>query len=166
MNDGSSDHFQVRSDECQEMFSLFVNAILAGEVVTRVGPQADLLAISPKLIPFLLYLNEHHGEPMTVGKLAEAKGVSLGWASRVTDKLAGAKLLDRIRDEHDRRVVRLQLTERGNVVSAEVWSDREALVVRALSEIAPRERPAIARFLRRLAAELELHTLKATPHRS
>jgi DNA-binding MarR family transcriptional regulator/transposase-like protein len=163
----SSPKFPVRREESWEMFGLFVNAILADVAVTRSGPPSDVpMTISPKLVRALLYLAQHGGRAMTVGELAEGVGVSLGWASRVADELVAIGLLERIRDDHDRRVVQLQLTPRATVISGRLWSDREDAIVAALSEVFPEERQVIARFLRRLTAELELHASKSTPARS
>jgi DNA-binding MarR family transcriptional regulator len=155
--------FSVRRDESWEMFGLFVNAILADLAVTRVQPPSDVpLTISPKLVRALLYLAQHGGRAMTVGELAEGIGISLGWASRVADELVSIGLLDRIRNEHDRRVVQLQLTQSASGICERLWSDREGAIVAALSEVSPEERPVIAQFLRKLATELELHTSKAS----
>jgi DNA-binding MarR family transcriptional regulator/transposase-like protein len=162
----SSPKFPVRREESWEMFGLFVNAILADVAVTRSGPPSDVpMTISPKLVRALLYLAQHGGRAMTVGELAEGVGVSLGWASRVADELVAIGLLERIRDDHDRRVVQLQLTPRATVISGRLWSDREDAIVAALSEVFPEERQVIARFLRRLTAELESHASKSTPAR-
>lgn len=158
--------FPVRREESWEMFGLFVNAILADVAVARAGPPSDGPAISPKLVRALLYLAQHGGRAMTVGELAEGVGVSLGWASRVADELVAAGLLERVRDDRDRRVVQLQLTARATVVSSRLWSDREEAIVAALSEVFPEERPVIARFLRRLTTELEMHASKSSNHRS
>ncbi len=164
---GAPAKFPVRREESWEMFGLFVNAILADVAVTRAGPPSDVpMTISPKLVRALLYLAQHGGRAMTVGELAEGVGVSLGWASRVADELVAVGLLERIRDDRDRRVVQLQLTARASVISDRLWSDREEAIVAALSEVFPEERPVIARFLRRLTAELELHASKPSSHHS
>ena len=158
--------YPVRREESWEMFGLFVNAILADVAVARAGPPSDVpMTISPKLVRALLYLAQHGGRAMTVGKLADGVGVSLGWASRVADELVASGLLERIRDDRDRRVVQLQLTARASVISDRLWSDREEAVVAALSEVFPEERPVIARFLRRLTAELESHASKSSANR-
>jgi DNA-binding MarR family transcriptional regulator len=157
-----SEKFSVRRDESWEMFGLFMNAILADAAVTRRRPTAEVpREISPKLVRALLYLAQHGGRALTVGELAEGIGVSLGWASRVADELVSLGLLERVRNENDRRVVQLQMTPGAAAVSGRLWSDREAAIVSALSEVSPEERPLIARFLRKLTAELEMHAAKS-----
>ena len=164
---GTVAKFPVRREESWEMFGLFVNAILADVAVARAGPPSDVAVnISPKLVRALLYLAQHGGRALTVGELAEGVGVSLGWASRVADELVAAGLLERVRDDRDRRVVQLRLTPRATLISSRLWSDREEAIVAALSEVFPEERQVIARFLRRLTAELETHAAKFPAQRS
>jgi DNA-binding MarR family transcriptional regulator len=154
--------FPVRREESWEMFGLFVDAVQADVAVTRIAPPSDVpLTISPKLVRALLYLAQHGGRALTVGELAEGVGVSLGWASRVADELVSLGLLERMRNEHDRRVVQLQLTPRATVISARLWTYREDAILTALGETLPEQRPVIARFLRKLTAELELHAAKS-----
>jgi DNA-binding MarR family transcriptional regulator len=161
-----SEKFSVRRDESWEMFGLFMNAILADAAVTRRRPAAEVpREISPKLVRALLYLAQHGGRAMTVGELAEGIGVSLGWASRVADELVSLGLIERVRNENDRRVVQLQMTPGAAAVSGRLWSDREGAIVSALSEVSPEERPLIARFLRKLTAELEMHAAKSSANR-
>lgn len=158
--------FAVRRDESWEMFGLFMDAILADLAVTRMGPPADLpRRISPKLARALFYLAQHGGCATTVGELAEGVGVSLGWASRVADELVSIGLLERIRNENDRRVVQLQLTPTATAINGRLWNEREGAITAALSEVSPEQRPLIARFLRKLAVELETQASKA-PARS
>jgi DNA-binding MarR family transcriptional regulator len=157
-----SQKFSVRRDESWEMFGLFMDAILADLAVTRMGPPSDLpRKISPKLARALFYLAQHGGCATTVGELADGVGVSLGWASRVADELVSIGLLERIRNEHDRRVVQLQLTPGATAINGRLWNDREGAITTALSEVSPEERPVIARFLRKLATELETQASKA-----
>jgi DNA-binding MarR family transcriptional regulator len=162
-----SENFPVRRDESWELFGLFMNAVLADAAVTRMRPPAEVpREISPKLVRALLYLAQHGGRTMTVGELAEGIGVSLGWASRVADELVSLSLLERVRNENDRRVVQLQLTPGAAAVTGRLWSDREGAIVSALGEVALEDRPIIARFLRRLTTELETHAGKGSSNRS
>ncbi len=159
--------YPVRHEESWEMFGLFVNAMLADVAVMRAGPPSGVPSkISPKLVRALLYLAQRGGCSMTVGELSEGLGVSLGWASRVADELVIAGLLNRVRDDRDRRIVQLRLTERATVISSRLWSDREGSIIAALGEAAPDERQAIARFLRRLTEELERHASELSPDRN
>lgn len=101
--------FPVQREESGKLFDLFVSAGRAYVAVARASTHTDLPPMSLKLIPSLLYLTKHDGRFVTIGELAEGVGASLGWASRIADELSSMGLLSRIRDERDRRIVRLQL---------------------------------------------------------
>jgi DNA-binding MarR family transcriptional regulator len=157
-----SEKHSVPRDESRDVFGLLVSVMAADIAAMRARLSADIPAeISPKLVPTLLHLVRRGDAPMTVGDLAEGLGVSLGWASRVADEMVSIGFLTRIRQDRDRRVVWLHLTERGTEIGERLWRDREGAIVAALDEVSPNERQAISRFLRRLTAELELHTSQA-----
>jgi DNA-binding MarR family transcriptional regulator len=111
----------------------------ADQVASPASPQAHALS----------YLLQH--EASTVGELAAAIGVSVGWASRVADDLVQAGMAERVRDAFDRRVVRLQLTSAARLRGLEVSRERAAAVREALSPTSADERATIMAFLRRLA---------------
>lgn len=58
------------------------------------------------------------GGPMTMGELSEVLAVTHGVATRMVDRLCDKGMLTRTRDEADRRVVRVSLSELGEEVSA------------------------------------------------
>jgi DNA-binding MarR family transcriptional regulator len=91
----------------------------------------------------------HDEGPQTIGQLAQGLGISQGWASRVVDELERAGYVERERDPADRRVVRVRLTPMGveRVELAYRW--RGGAVEAALAGMDPRERAAVAAFLRR-----------------
>lgn len=146
--------FPVGHDETCEILRLFVSAMAANVAAARGRPLPDVSGtIAPKLVRALQYLSQQDGVATKVGDLAEGLQVSLGWASRVADELASFGFLKRVRNEHDRRIVRLELTEKAAEIGRRLLSDREATIVAALADLGPGERHAIANFLRRLGAE-------------
>lgn len=58
---------------------------------------------------------------LTAGELATASGLTTGAVTAVVDRLERAGLARRIRDELDRRKVRIEVTPRHYAVSEEVW---------------------------------------------
>jgi DNA-binding MarR family transcriptional regulator len=146
--------FPVQREESGKLFDLFVNAGRAYVAVARGGTHADVPSMSLKLIQPLLYLTKYDERFVTIGELAEGIGASLGWASRIAGELSSLGLLSRIRDEHDRRIVRLQLTPQAAIICSRLCSGCEAATAAALSRIAPKERSVIARFLSQLITEL------------
>ena len=61
----------------------------------------------------LLAIKAHRGEPMSVGTLAEELLLKHNGAVQQVDRLVAADLVRRVAAEHDRRVVLLQLTAKG-----------------------------------------------------
>lgn len=58
--------------------------------------------------------------PMTMGDLAEALAVTHGVATRMVDRLVEKGMLERSRDDSDRRVVLVSLSELGVSITTEV----------------------------------------------
>lgn len=73
--------------------------------------------LTPQQI-FTLWQLQEHGQ-MTMGELAEMLSVTHGVATRMVDRLLKKKMVERNRDENDRRVVRISLTKQGTDVAAE-----------------------------------------------
>jgi DNA-binding MarR family transcriptional regulator len=154
--------FTVQRNESWEIVGLFMDVFVADAAAIRSKSPRDIQTeLSPKLVRALLYLIQHGGTETTVGSLADGLGVSLGWASRVADELVSIGFLDRTRDERDRRIVQLQLSERAKKAGDQLWAAREGVVTAALNEVSPSERQAIVRFLRRYITELDAHGSKA-----
>lgn len=84
---------------------------------------------------------------ITVSQLSQAISVHVSTASNLLDKLDRAGLVERIRSNKDRRVVRLYLTEAGKDILSRAPGPLTGLVVDALNKM-----PEAARI--RLDAEL------------
>lgn len=76
---------------------------------------------------------ERHG-PMTMTHLADATGVSVSNATGLVDRMEERGLVDRLRDDPDRRVVHVTLTSDGRAALAEI----EVLQTGLLDEILAR----------------------------
>lgn len=72
---------------------------------------------------------------ITVSQLSKALSVHVSTASNLLDKLARAGLVERLRGEEDRRVVRLRLTDRGRDIVARAPRPLTGLVVDALEKM-------------------------------
>ncbi|PIX96728.1 MAG: MarR family transcriptional regulator [Hydrogenophilales bacterium CG_4_10_14_3_um_filter_63_21] len=72
---------------------------------------------------------------ITVSQLSQALSVHVSTASNLLDKLARAGLVERIRSEEDRRVVRLRLTEAGRDILARAPRPLTGLIVDALEKM-------------------------------
>lgn len=72
---------------------------------------------------------------ITVSQLGQALSVHVSTASNMLDKLARAGMVERLRDEEDRRVVRLRLTEKGRGIVAHAPRPLTGLMVDALEKM-------------------------------
>lgn len=72
---------------------------------------------------------------ITVSQLSQALSVHVSTASNLLDKLARAGLVERLRGEEDRRVVRLRLTPAGTAIVARAPRPLTGLVIDALEKM-------------------------------
>jgi len=72
---------------------------------------------------------------ITVSQLGQALSVHVSTASNLLDKLARAGLVERLRAEDDRRVVRLRLTDKGRDIVARAPRPLTGLIVDALEKL-------------------------------
>jgi DNA-binding MarR family transcriptional regulator len=72
---------------------------------------------------------------ITVSQLGQALSVHVSTASNLLDKLARAGLVERLRGEEDRRVVRLRLTDKGRDIVARAPRPLTGLIVDALEKM-------------------------------
>ena len=72
---------------------------------------------------------------ITVSRLSEVLSVHVSTVSNMLDKLAKAGLVERLRGEEDRRVVKLYLTRQGRVVLAKAPQPLSGLVPHALESL-------------------------------
>ncbi len=72
---------------------------------------------------------------LTVSEVAEALGVSLSAITALVDRLAPAGLVVRSRDEKDRRLVWLQVTDKGREVLASCVQGRRRVAIKYFGQL-------------------------------
>ena len=90
--------------------------------------------------------------PQGVASLAEAVAVTAPTASRLVDRLVRKGLVRRRADRHDRRQVRIALTEAGRALVDQVSERRRREIAALLGSIPPDVLQPMATGLRHLAA--------------
>jgi DNA-binding MarR family transcriptional regulator len=90
---------------------------------------------------------------LTPGELAERLGLATPTVVKSANRMAAAGLVKRRRDESDRRLVRLYLTEHGRAVRSGVEQAREALETRAIASLTASERRHLLSTLRKIIDE-------------
>jgi len=97
--------------------------------------------------------DEGEGE-VTIGLVAERLGLDPSRASRLVAEAADQRLLLRRPSTLDGRRTRLELTERGQEVFAQVQAVRRSWVSERMAEWSPHERRTFATLLHRFTADL------------
>ena len=91
---------------------------------------------------------------LTVNDLAAYLYLDKSTVSRVANGLAGKSLLEKRRDEDDRRVVRLVATHRGRTLHERIESELVAEYDELLEDFDPAFRSAIVKLIKRLRKSL------------
>lgn len=89
--------------------------------------------ITPSQFIALQWIAEH--EYLTIGDLSKKIGLAFSTTTDIIDRMEQNGLIKRIRDEHDRRVVRLQTLEKGRKVIEEVIEERRDYLKRVLDHL-------------------------------
>jgi DNA-binding MarR family transcriptional regulator len=89
--------------------------------------------------------------PQSMASLAEAVAVTPATASRLCDRLVKKKLVRRRSDRHDRRQVRLALTETGRHLVDTVTARRRQEIAQLMAAIAPKTQESVVIALTQLA---------------
>lgn len=147
-----------------EICELLLSAFISDLELTLESPRLRDYSLSPTSVRALLYLFQHSGKRASLHELAEGIHVSHSWASRLVNRLASAGLVNEIRDEEDRRLVRLCLTEQACAISIDLWNQRATIVSAALTKLAGDDSAVIKRFLYSLTAELTRNASNANAH--
>lgn len=103
---------------------------------------------------YWLLLRVSEQEPMRLSELAEVANLDLSTVSRQVRDLAGAGLLDKVRDPQDGRATLLSLTTRGASVLEAVSEARRDVLAEAVSDWTEDEQDELARRLVRLCVGL------------
>lgn len=86
----------------------------------------------------------------TVSELADWMGVTSATVTGITNKLADQDLIERWREEEDRRVVRIRLTEKGARLLDELERKRKAKVLALVGRLSQDELQRLTEIVERL----------------
>ena len=122
--------------------------------LTRILRQEDTDDLSPTLASVLFTIDRHG--PVTLGDLARLERLTKPSVTAIVDKLVVRRLIERHPDEHDRRIVRVELTPAGRRRVNARRSQRTAWLAARLRDLPAAEVAALrdaATVLERLVAE-------------
>ena len=102
------------------------------------GDEGALVEISREEIRALVILDT--GEPIMMSNLAESLAVPLSTATHTVDRLVAKGLVLRNRSEEDRRVVRVEMSDRGRKLQEEFRDKRKLMACSWLEPLSGDER--------------------------
>lgn len=93
--------------------------------------------ITPPQFSALIWL--HEDGDMTIGELSQKMFIACSTMTDLMDRMEKNKLVARVRDEHDRRVVRIQLLDHGREIIEKVLAARRSYLNRILGVLSQEE---------------------------
>ncbi len=108
----------------------------------------------PMLFRILLLLS-HAETPPTMGELSGELGIPLSSATRIVDGLVDANMLERINDPHDRRVVRIQMSEYGQQFSQTAMNYIKQRITGLLENFSTVEQEQLLQLIKKLFKSME-----------
>lgn len=114
------------------------------------APQRDI-----SLPQLYLLANLQERGSLTISELADLVGVTPPSTSAIIDRMEEHGLVERRRDTADRRVVHVEITERGRTVVAEMAGIKQEQMRSLLATLSDGELADVVRGLRALRAALE-----------
>ena len=144
--------------ELLQLFALRHYRFVAPEHVIRLQQQlessrrgrGDLLSSYPVLLRIFSFL-AHAEIPPTMSELGVALETPLSSTTRIVDWLVRAKLIERVGDPKDRRIVRVRLTENGQDVYHTGMDFNKKQLMKLLAIYTPEEQKQILRLISKLA---------------
>ncbi len=141
--------FGVTDPAVEEAVRAYVKLFRASRaVLARVEASLASASLTPTQLGVLEGLL--HKGPMTQRELGRKVLTSAGNMTDVIDKLEARDLVRRVRDQADRRSVRLELTETGRVLIEDLFPRHALDIAQAMGGLSPDELRQLGALLRRL----------------
>ncbi|WP_407306728.1 MarR family winged helix-turn-helix transcriptional regulator [Desulfosporosinus sp. SB140] len=118
-----------------------------------------LIGMEISALQFNALLSIREFGPLTMGELGRHLFVACSTATDLADRMERVQLVERIRDNNDRRVVRLHLLSKGDKVLDAVIAERQSFIGEVLKDYSIQEYEELFRSLESLAQRMELKQL-------
>jgi DNA-binding MarR family transcriptional regulator len=106
-------------------------------------------------IPQFMVLKEIIHEPKTIGQISQAVDLSYSTVSGIIDRLEREQLVERVRDQEDRRVIWIQKTEKFVQLKKQIPFTSEEFYAQLLQGVSEQEQDTIIHSLQTLITKLE-----------
>lgn len=115
-----------------------------------------LIGMEISALQFNALLTIREYGPLTMGELGKHLFVACSTATDLADRMERARLVERVRDNKDRRVVRLHLLTRGDEALDAVIRERQSFLGGVLEDYTDEEYMELLRSLELLTQRMEL----------
>jgi MarR family transcriptional regulator, organic hydroperoxide resistance regulator len=102
---------------------------------------------------------------LTAGELARRVGVEQPTITRMSQRMEVAGLVTRLRDEHDRRVIRIALTDQGQALRDQLPAMLDDVARQALDGLTTAQRAQLVRLLSHVAGNMGGQERRQSPAR-
>jgi len=109
------------------------------------GAQLKKCCTRVTLAQCLVLMEIDENRRLTMGNLSSRLRLDNSTLSRTVDTLVSAKLLRRLREERDRRVVWIELTAKGRAASSTIHEENDAYALSVLQKLPPSRRGSVIR---------------------
>ena len=103
----------------------------------------------------ILGILTHSETPPTMGELSAELGIPLSSATRMADNLVRVNFVERCTDAHDRRVVRLCLTENGRQFIQMGVNYLRQQILQILNHLSPEEQTQLLRLMNKVIDSMQ-----------
>jgi DNA-binding MarR family transcriptional regulator len=114
-----------------------------------------LIGMEISALQFNALLTIREFGPLTMGDLCKHLFTACSTATDLADRMERAKLVERVRDEKDRRVIRMHLLPRGDDVLNEVIAERQSFIGEVIKDYTQEEYVKLLRSLELLECRME-----------
>ena len=115
-----------------------------------------LMDLEISALQFNVLLTIREIGPLTMGDLCKNLFVACSTATDLADRMERSELVERVRDDKDRRVVKLHLLARGNEVLEAVIAERQSFLGEVIKDYANLEYEELIQSLVLLTQRMEL----------
>jgi MarR family transcriptional regulator, organic hydroperoxide resistance regulator len=109
--------------------------------------------ITPPQFTALLWLHEE-GD-MTIGELSQRMYLACSTTTDLVDRMEKNGVVERIRDDRDRRVVRIHMLDKGKAIIQDVLAARQAYLAEVLTRFSSDELKELEKYLSLLYQEMK-----------
>ena len=114
---------------------------------------SDTLQLTVLQFQTLIFVKKH--KDVLMGDIADQFNISLPTATVLSDKLVNLKLIQRTKDENDRRIVKVSLTEKGIELLKKAMKQRHQKISKTLAYLSSEDKKQLLRILENLSVNIK-----------